>query len=272
MDESTTRWLQAFTQRRRSATPNPDHLETCPQEAIDVARLIWHRRVVNETRSVEVARKLRQLASAIGSLGDDVDAALLRLEQDEMTHVELAGAVLKKWNAPASTIPNAATTIVLPDEPRAVSLLRLVLTGLCICESVSAARFASVREHTDLDGYRACIELFYRDELTHAELGFVLLPHVANVLRNELGAERATSLIMEELRATFGEMDRIVGLNMERNGGVPRARPQPTMNPGVVEPAVDAAAFYRCIHEDLLPRLEALGFSAREAWTTRRNS
>ena len=270
MDESTARWLQTFTQRRRIAPPNLDNLEDCPNEALDVARLIWHRRVVNETRSVEVARQMRQLAVEIGSFGADVDAALLRLEQDESSHVNLAAAVLEKWNAQAPTIPSAAATILLSDEPPIVSFMRLVLTGLCICESVSAARFASVREHTDLDGYRACIELFYRDELTHAELGFVLLPSVVKVLQDELGAQDATRLLIEELQATLGQMDRVVGLNFERQGGLPAPRAQPQMNPGVVEPAVDAAAFYRCIHKDVLPRLESMGFSAQQAWVNRR--
>lgn len=270
MDETTTRWLRTFTQRRRIASPNLETLEPCPREALDVARLVWHRRVVNETRSVELARKMRQLLASMSAFADCFDEALVRLENDEAAHVELATNVLQKLDMPSFTIPADATTIVLPNEPRVVSLMRLVVTGLCICESVSASRFASVREHTDLDGYRACIDLFYRDELTHAELGFVLLPHVARALHDEMGSDQGKSLLLEEMRSTLGQMDRVVGLNFEREGGLPPPRPQPKMNPGVVEPAVDAAAFYRSMHDDVLPRLESLGFSAQQAWKTRR--
>lgn len=269
MDEAATRWLQTFAARRRSSAPNLDSLESCPVEALEVARIIWLRRVVNETRSAELARQMQNKAAHIQIFNAAFREALVRLEEDETAHVDLATAVLKKLNAPPINIPDDTRQFVFPDETPIASLMRLVLTGLCVCESVSAARFASVREHTDLDVFRNCIELFYRDELTHAELGFVLFPQVRMVLRDEVGAEPAEILITDELRATLGHMDRVVGLNLERKGGVPPMRPQPKPNPGVVEPAVDAAAFYRSIHEDVLPRLETLGVAARDAWKQR---
>ena len=269
MDEATARWLHAFTHRRRAAMPNLDTLDACPNEALDAARFIWHRRVVNETRSVELALKMQQVATRMGAWGDAFAQAFVRLEEDEASHVELTTAILRKLDPPAINVPADATAVDLQKEPAAVSMMRLVLTGLCICESVSASRFASVREHTDLDGYRACIELFYRDELTHAELGFVMLPHVLKVLRDELGMARADELVESELRTTLGYMDRVVGLDFERKGGTPPARPQPPRNPGVIEPALDAIAFYRSIHEDVLPRLESLGIAAQKAWEKR---
>ncbi len=269
MDEAAIRWLDAFAHRKRSKAPNLDTLDQCPEEALAVARIIWHRRVVNETRSVAIAQALQQMVNRVETLGPQLLDAFKRLEEDEATHVALASAVLNQIGQSNITIPTDATTIVFLEEPAITSLMRLVLTGLCICESVSASRFACVREHTDLEVFRACIELFYRDELTHAELGFVIAPHVANVLHGELGKERAVAFIHDELRSTFGEMDRVVGLNLERSGGVPPERPQPTPNPGVIEPALDARAFYQSIHDDIVPRLEVLGFPANEAWNTR---
>ena len=269
MDEATTRWLHAFTHRRRAATPNLNTLEVCPDVALDAARFVWHRRVVNEARSVDLARKMQCTAAQLKEIGTAFVEALGRLEEDESSHVELATAVLKKLKTPTIATSAESVNVVLPEEPATLSMMRLVVTGLCICESVSAARFAAVREHTDLDGYRACIELFYRDELTHAELGFVVLPHVVKCLRDEMGLARAHELITGELQTTLGHMDRVVGLDFERKGGPPPARPQPMQNPGVVEPAMDAIAFYRSIHEDVLPRLESLGLPAREAWKNR---
>lgn len=269
MDEATTRWLNTFTHRKRLRAPNLETLDHCPEEALAVARIVWFRRVVNETRSVAIAQALQQMANRVETLSPHLLDAFKRLEEDETTHIELASAVLNRIGLSNIAIPADTTTLVFPKEPATASLMRLVLTGLCICESVSASRFACVREHTDLDVFRACIELFYRDELTHAELGFVIAPHVAEVLHSELGKERASAFIQDELRSTFGEMDRVVGLNLERSGGVPPERPQPTLNPGVVEPALDARAFYQSIHHDIVPRLEALGFPANEAWKTR---
>ncbi len=268
MDEASIRWLDTFTHRKRLRAPNLEALEECPTEALAVARIIWHRRVVNETRSVAIGQALHRFAKA-AAFDTAVLDAFQRLELDETTHVELASAVLKRLGVSNIVIPADTTTLVFPNEPAAISLMRLVLTGLCICESVSASRFACVREHTDLEVFRACIELFYRDELTHAELGFVSAPLVAAALRDEFGEEHAQALFLDELRATFGEMDRVVGMNLERSGGVPPERPQPKPNPGVVEPAMDARAFYQSMHDDVLPRLEALGFPAQEAWKTR---
>lgn len=269
MDESTTRWLHAFGHRRRATPPNLETLEPCAPEALDAARFVWHRRVVNETRSVELARAMQHLAQRVGDLGKTFHEAFVRLEEDEASHVDLTTAVLTKLQPPSIFIPKDATTVVLSDEPAIVSLMRLVVTGLCICESVSAARFASVREHTDLDGYRACIELFYRDELTHAELGFVALPPVLRVLRDEHGEAHADELVQDELRTALGYMDRVVGLDYERKGGPPPARPQPRGNPGVIEPALDAIAFYQSMHNDVLPRLRSLGLAADNAWKMR---
>lgn len=268
MDEASIRWLDTFTHRKRLRAPNLEALDDCPAEALAVARIIWHRRVVNETRSVAIGLALHKFAKA-AAFDTVVLDAFQRLELDESTHVDLASAVLKRLGASNIVVSADTTKLVFSNEPAVASLMRLVLTGLCICESVSASRFACVREHTDLEVFRACIELFYRDELTHAELGFVSAPLVAAALRDEIGEERAHALFLDELRATFGEMDRVVGMNLERSGGVPPERPQPTSNPGIVEPAMDARAFYQSIHDDVVPRLEALGFPAHEAWKTR---
>ena len=272
MDDSALRWLSAFTNRRRAVSPNLDQLEACPVAALEVARIIWHRRIVNEARSVELAQSMQSLGKSTNLWNQGLSQAIERLEADEASHVELAMAVLKKLQSAPVTIAKEATQIDLPQETPLVSFMRLTLTGLCICEAISASRFASVREHTDLAGFRACIELFYRDELTHSELGFVLLPLVLEEMRHVLGSSRTDELVEQEMSLTFGHMDRVVGLNLERQGGVPPARPQPKQNPGIVEPAVDAAAFYRSVYDDIIPRLTALGLPAQAAWTNRRES
>jgi hypothetical protein len=221
--------------------------------------------VVNETTSVEVAKRLRAAASA-ASLGPEADAALARLEADEVRHVALAQAVLAHLGGAP---PSGAPSPPLPDEPAPAPLARLVLTGLAICETVSAARFVAVRRHTDLPAYRAFIELFLGDEAAHGELGFTLLPGVLGLLEEKLGAPQAAVLVAEELRGTFRHLDRVIGLDLERRGGPPAPRSQPRGNPGVVEPAVDAIAFYEAIHGTILPRLAELGLPAREAWAGR---
>lgn len=268
MADEVRRWLAAFAARRRSEPPDLSSIDAGALEpaAVEAARLVWRRRALNEALSVTVARRLRETSGRMPNLDSEVGPALARLEHDEVAHVEIASAVLSRiQGAP----PQDPGPVELLDERVEQSFARLVLTGLCVCETVSAARFAAVREHTDLPAYRACIELFHRDELTHAELGFVLWPTAFERLREAIGREPAADLVMAELRGTLGHLDRVVGLDFERRGGPPPPRPQPTDNPGVVEPAIDAIAFYGAIHAEVIPRLSALGVPAEQAWASR---
>jgi len=255
-------WLRAFADRRSPAEPDLDalELERLHPDAVIAARLVWRRRVVNERLSVDLARRLRLTAPE-----PELDLALARLEADEQRHVFLTQEVLARLGA---SEPEATPDLTV-DEPHPVAYFRLVLTGLALSETVSAARFAVVREHTDLDTFRACIDAFFRDELAHSELGFVLLPSALEQLVMAIGKDRADALALDELRSAFAHLDEVVGLDLERRGGPPPARPQPPDNPGVIEPALDALAFYRAVHEELVPRLERAGLPAERAWRQR---
>lgn len=268
MADEARRWLAAFAARRRSEPPDLSSIEAGSWEpaARDAARLVWRRRVLNEALSVAVARRLRETCARLPELGAEIDGALARLEEDEAAHVTLASAVLSRIERARPPEPEP---MELLDERAEQTFVRLVLTGLCVCETVSAARFAAVREHTDMPALRACIEVFHRDERTHAELGFVLWPTAFDRLDAAIGREGAVELVAAELRRTLGHLDRVVGLDLERRGGPPPPRPQPPDNPGVVEPVIDAIAFYSAIHAEVLPRLSALGVPAEEAWASR---
>jgi hypothetical protein len=268
MDEDTARWLEAFAHRRRALRPDFDAADFAlsSDEARTAARIVWRRRVLNEMLSVDLARHLHRAAVHRDEVDPLLHSAFMRLEEDEATHVELASAVLARLGD--ETLPEASSLPVRQERAEMV-FTRAVLTGLCVCETVSASRFAAVREHTDLPIFRACIEVFHRDELTHAELGFVLLPLALERLRSSLARPAADALVFDELRATMAHLDLVVGLDLERNGGPPPPRPQPAQNPGVVEPAVDARAFYRALHDEVVPRLSALGLPAKNAWELR---
>ncbi len=259
--------LIALARRRLLEPPTLERVDASalPQPALHAARIVWARRVVNETLSVEVAARLRATALVAG-LVPEAHAALERLEADEARHVALAQAVLTALGEDA---PACSPSPPMREELAAVRLMRLVLTGLAVCETVSAARFAAVRRYTDLPVYREIIELFLRDETAHGELGFVLLEDVLAQLRVAVGSPAASAVVSDELRATLRHLDEVVGLDFARRGGVPALRPQPSGNPGVVEPAVDAVAFYEAIEQTILPRLEKLGVPARVAWDAR---
>ncbi len=267
--------LAAFARRPRPIAPSLHALDAAawPEPAREAARLAWTRRVAGESQSVEVAIALREAYVQSGVTLAHVDDAIARLEDDERAHVALCCAFLR---AIGSAPPEGAQTPPLEDDDRTPSLrfLSYVLTGLAICESVSALRFAAVRAHTDLPVPRACIDHFLRDETAHARLGFDLLPIALAHHSRVAGAATAARDVARELRETFRHLDLVVGLDAERRGMPLVARAQPDSNPGVVEPALDALALYRGVERSIAPRLDRLGLdrlgvSASTAWKAR---
>jgi hypothetical protein len=265
IDETVRARLETLTQRRRHPTPELKiSIEGWPPEMLAAARWVWARRVFNETGSIQIASRLRSTATAAGVTEPALVAALVRLEEDEAHHAALARSVLELLGGQMPAAPPNA-----PEGDPSEGFLRLVLVGLGVCETVSAARYAAVRTHTDRPVFRDCIELFLRDEIVHSELGFLLLPTALARLAEEIGSNAVPAFVHRELRAVFRELDQTIGLNAERRGGLEPPRPQPPENPGVVEPAVDARAFYEAVHETILPRLERLGIAAAKAWAER---
>ena len=258
---------ERFTRRRRLEGPDVAELdvEAIAPEARAAAQIVWARRVTNETGSCEVARRLEATAAAL-ALGDSVAAALARLREDEELHASLSRQMLAVlgW----SDFVAGEVLSPLPAESPERSFARQVIAALCIAESVSAARYAAVREATDLEVPHACIDVFLRDEVMHGRLGFDLLPLAIGRLEASEGAAAARSFAEAIMRETFVAFDLGVGQDLERRG-MPEARPQPAGNPGVVEPTIDALAFYDALHRTIVPSFEAAGLAARHVWATR---
>lgn len=81
-----TERVAAFVRRPVASFPpatafDPAILES---DALEAARIVWGRRVVNEGGSVEVAQRLFQTSSAVGDMPNGILSALERLEADEV--------------------------------------------------------------------------------------------------------------------------------------------------------------------------------------------
>ena len=263
MDEA----LDAFSRRRRLPLPDLTAFEPgqLAAPALAAARFVWARRVTNETASIEVGARLLATARELALDGSVLDA-LARLEEDEAVHAQLARAMLALLGEPDFRPP--AILPALPGERAEASFARQVVCALCIGESVSASRYAAVREVTDLPVPWACIDLFLRDEVLHGHLGFSLLPGALSALAAATSEREAHALVTGALRGTLLHLDATVGMDAERRG-MPEARPQPADNPGVVEPAIDALAFYDAVTRTIVPSFEACGVRAAEVWARR---
>jgi hypothetical protein len=261
--------LIAFADRRRSPAPSLGALDASgwPEAKRAAAGIVWSRRAVNEAQSVELAERLAEAAARTPLSSPPLRGAIERLAEDERGHVALATAFLERIGVVAPRIER--TLERSGGEALSLFLLRCVLTGLAVCETVSAVRFATVRQHTDLAIPRACIEHFLRDEIAHARLGFLLLPLAIEHRASVVGAELAAAEIRAELGATFRHLDLVVGLDAERRGITLAPRAQPRDNPAVVEPALDALALRSAITGTVIPRLAGLGIDAGPIWARR---
>lgn len=251
--------LARFTSRRRTtlAAVDASVRDGLSPHACAAAAIVWQRRHANEQASVALAERMVEASSAAGR-DDVVVRALARLADDEQAHVDAAANVLDAFDAPHA----AAQAIRVPDadEPPAFSLARDIVVGLAICESVSAARFAVVRKVTDVPALRALVDGFLRDEVAHAKLGFLLL--------REARALATDAWLVREAMTALRELEVVVGMDGARRGLEP-PRPQPTGNPGVVEPNLDALAFFRAVEQRVLPRFAHAGLDLAAAWQSR---
>ena len=74
--------------------------------------------------------------------------------------------------------------------------------------------------------------------------------------------------LVGEAMTALRELESVVGLDGARRGLEP-ARPQPAGNPGVVEPNLDAIAFYQAVEQRVLPRFARVGVDVTTAWQGR---
>lgn len=258
--------LAGFIRRRRVAFAPPcsSELTNLDPTARAAAILVWQRRHANERASVNLAERMERHARALAT-GETV-GALERLADDERRHVDATGAVLDALQAPRVTAARIRTPD--PSEPAELAFARDVVVGLAVCESVSAARFAAVRSATDIPVFRRLIDGFLRDEIAHAALGIALLPYARGLVRRTVGSAACDAWMTSELMSALVELERTVGLDGARRGLRP-PRPQPSENPGVIEPNLDALAFYDAVTRRILPQIERCGLPIRAAWEAR---
>jgi hypothetical protein len=232
-----------------------------PEAARAAARIVWSRRCSNEQASVDLAERLATTSRALTEAPEEhagLAKAFARLEEDERGHVAITFEVL---GALGASLP-AAQPIEgrRPGEPLGQLFARDVAVGLLLCEAVSASRFASVWAATDLPDFRERIAIFLRDEVAHARLGAVLLPEALRLLAREQGEEDARAYLRHEVTAAALELKRLVAHDVAP-ADLPPRRPQPRENPGVVEPALDAHAYYRALFRFVFPALASVGIA-----------
>jgi hypothetical protein len=229
---------------------------------VDAARAWWARMMRTEYESssvfIDMALQLRQIDAPI-----DVQSAALRMAHEELRHAELCGGVLAALGAEAViAAPPVLRVAVHPDCSFEETVLRNVIYGCCMSETVNAARLAKRMGQTRDPFIRETFRQLAADERFHAQFGFFYL----ETRREWLAARPAVRQSLARfLRYAFAQLEQQMG------GNPANARPPSEDERAIGLPDLTdiSATFQETMLNACIPGLERFGIEAGAAWRTR---
>ena len=251
---------KAFTPGRRSdlAFDRSAH----PAAVVEKARGWWLEamRVEYESASVFI-----ELAANLRLLGDplDVQTVALRMAQDELRHAAISGQVVVAMGDDAKILASGAR----PPPPHAdcgpeENVLRTILFGCCLSETVNAARLAKSFAETGDLFVREAFRRLLADERLHAQFGYYYLE-----FRRRWLEERP------EVRRTLGRYLRFAFAALERlMGAVPvDAQPRSEAERAIGLPDLTSLSqtYQETIVNAAVPGIERFDIAAATAWRER---
>ena len=229
----------------------------------------WRDRMVNEHRSAAVfAGLVPQLIEASSTI--DVQTVALRAATDEIYHATLCGDVVRAFGGEAVATAEPALAR-MPEHPGRSALERAVRNVTfvgCLSETVAVALIAEERELSEEPFVRATLDRILPDEVAHARLGWLYLTQ--QLPRLEPGA---AGRMARYLRVAFAYLERreidLLPLTPPEIPAELRAQREAV---GLCEGEAARSLFYRTVTEVIVPRFEALGIDAADAWKHRREA
>jgi len=233
--------------------------------AIDAARAWWARMLRTEYESssvfIDMALQLRQIEAPI-----DVQSAALRMAHEELRHAELCGAVLTALGVePVIAAPPVLRLMVHGDCSLEETVLRNVIYGCCLSETVNAARLAKRIAYTRDPFIRETFRQLAADERFHAQFGFFYL----ETRREWLAAHpEVPQSIARYLRYAFASLEQQMGANPAN------ARPPTDDERAIGLPDLTdlSPTFQETMLNACIPGLERFGIDASTAWRARTSS
>ncbi|HSY38537.1 MAG TPA: ferritin-like domain-containing protein, partial [Polyangia bacterium] len=258
-------WMAVEATRRRrrltSAWRRAPAFDPAPYEASALARArhLWTMRATAEHESALIFAGLLPLAlEAKASL--DTQTVLVGMAEDELRHAAICAEVARRLGGDPP--PARPTTIPRGARPIEEQLLRHVIYGNCMTETVNAARLVDAAEQACDPFLRGALLELLADEVRHARFGFVLLNDWATFFESRPDARRAVD---EFLPGAFAALERTLS-----GAGASRAGfGDDDLALGSPDPGRLAEVFYRTVEEAVVPGLERAGFAASAAWQAR---
>ncbi len=248
--------------RRCQPAVQPFDLTVYEPATIEAARSWWTRMMRTEYQSssvfTDLALQMRQIDAPI-----DVQSAALRMAHEELHHAELCGGVLAALGAEAAIpAPPMLRSAVHPDCSLEESVLRNVIYGCCLGETVNAARLAKWIGLTRDPFVRETFRQLAADERFHAQFGFFYL----DTQREWLAGHPATrQSIARYLRYAFASLEQSMGANLADA----RAPSDDQRAIGLPDLTDLSATFQETMLNACIPGLERFGIDAGDAWRTR---
>jgi len=259
-----TRWIETEAGRRRSrraAADAPPSFEAArySDAALARARHLWTVRATAEHESALVFAALLPFAAEAGA-DLDTQAVVLGMAEDEMRHAAVCADVARRLGGtPAPPAPVAIPRSARPIEEQ---LLKHVIYGSCMTETVNVARLVDASENARDPYMQHALRALLADEVRHARFGFALLADWRPWLAAHPDARRATELSLPQAFAALERTLSGVGASREGFGDDDLALGSP-------DPARLAEIFYRTVEEAVVPGLAHAGFAAAAAWVAR---
>jgi hypothetical protein len=219
----------------------------------------WQARLLDEYRSqVAFTDMLLQLTELGFSF--DVLGTAVRVVRDEARHVELCRRMIHALGGD-DLIPGDPA-YVNPEKslPPMLRVLQTTVGFLCIGETISLRLILGVRQMTIDPLAKRLISCLAADESLHSSFGWNLLEVITPVLTVE---ERAWA--NDSLFPFFSAVQDAVRASAGSDTGEPLSGAPP--NPfGYLSAADRMSIFDESMRRDIIPRFEALGYTARSAW------
>lgn len=244
---------------RAEARPLVPSVPSLPHLAAS-ARATWLGRMVNEHASARVFEGLARQMDAAG-LEVALGARCLVFAEEERTHGALCGAVVEALGGEAVAPALRPEPFPVHEDATPVEgVLRNALSICCLSETVAVSLIGAEREEMPAGMLRTQLTRIWADEIGHARFGWVLVPR----LLPSFGAQE---------RARLGEYLAVAFAHLERHelAHLPLAASPPPEGValGLCSGADARALFYATVAEVIVPRLDALGLAASEAWRNR---
>ncbi len=182
---------------------------------------MWHALLAQAQDGLDLSTHLAQASLDVGGAASAVTTAIHRMQRDHETHIRVLSAVLSHMGA--TFLPIAEGT--LPAGDPLERSVKLVLGKLAVGMSAKSTSTARQRS-ASVGATHSVLDLITRDQLAHADLGFLLWPlvrHSWNEKKKDSSAESFAVDVIENalinvepvVRTRLARRLKTVGLDLE---------------------------------------------------------